>query len=101
MADKQAEDILVLDLRQVSLIADYFVLCSVGSERQLKSVSGEVQDQCDRQGLRPLHVEGSPESGWILLDYSSVIAHLFSPDVRAHYNLEELWKNAQVVISMK
>ena len=101
IADKQGEDILVLDLRRVSLLADYFVLCSAGSDRQIKAVADEIRTQCNEAGLHPLHVEGQPESGWVLLDYGSVIAHLFSPKTRTHYDLERLWSQAPVVVRMQ
>ena len=79
-SDKQASDIVLLDIRGVSLIADYFVICTVGSERQaaaiLKDLSGKLIEEF---GRKPLHTEGKPDSGWVLLDYGDVILHVFSP----------------------
>lgn len=97
--DKQASDILLLDLRQVSLIADYFVVCSAASDRQITAIQDEIVARLDREAdLTPQHVEGDPSSGWVLLDYGGVIAHIFSPAQRDYYRLEELWSAAQPLV---
>jgi ribosome-associated protein len=101
IADKQGEDILVLDLRPVSLLSDYFVICSAGSQRQMRAISDEIRTQCDSVEKRPLHVDGKTDSGWMLMDYGSIIVHLFTPEVRAFYDLEQLWNQAPVVVRMK
>lgn len=100
LADKQAEDIVLLDVHEVSILADYFVLCSGTSERQLDALIQEVQQQAQKAGARLLHLEGEPNTGWILLDYGDVVVHLFSPELRAYYRLEELWKDSNVLVRM-
>jgi len=100
-ADKKASDILVLDLRPVALIADYFVLCDGQSARQLRGISEGIVEALKVSGERPLRVEGTPESGWMLLDYGAVIAHVFSPELRTYYDLESLWKEAPIVVRMQ
>jgi ribosome-associated protein len=102
LEDKKGEDILLLDLVGVCSFADYFVLCSAGSERTLNALSSEVQRQT-KQGFRldPLSVEGDASSRWILLDYGDVILHLFSPELRDYYRLEELWKEGQVLVHLR
>ena len=97
--DKQGEDVLVLDLRGITTIADYFVICSGGSARQLDALQSAIREGIKKADERtlPLNIEGTPESGWILLDYGSVIAHLFNPSTRDFYQLEDLWLNARVV----
>ena len=99
--DKKASDIIMLDLRPVALIADYFVLCDGQSTRQLRGIADGIQESLREQGERPLRVEGTPESGWILLDYGSVIAHVFSPELRKYYDLEALWKEAPMVVRIQ
>ncbi|HLZ27756.1 MAG TPA: ribosome silencing factor [Chloroflexota bacterium] len=101
-SDKQASDIVLLDIRGVSLIADYFVICTVGSERQaaaiLKDLSGKLIEDF---GRKPLHTEGKSDSGWVLLDYGDVILHVFSPSQRAFYNLEQLWAAATPIVRLQ
>ncbi|HEX7594507.1 MAG TPA: ribosome silencing factor [Anaerolineae bacterium] len=101
VSDKQGEDILLLDTRPVSFLSDYFVIATAGSDRQLKAIADEIQKQLKKDRILPLGVEGKPASGWILLDYGSVIAHLFSPGMRDYYRLETLWEHAPVVVRMQ
>jgi ribosome-associated protein len=100
-ADKKASDILMLDLRPVALIADYFVLCNGQSARQVRAIAGGILESLRELGERPFQVEGTPGSGWLLLDFGAVIAHIFSPELRAYYALESLWRNAPVVVRMQ
>ena len=100
-ADKKASDVVLLDLRRVTLIADYFVVCNGQSTRQLRGIADGIAESLKEMGERPLHVEGEPESGWILMDFGAVIAHIFSPELRTHYALEKLWQDAPVVVRMQ
>ncbi len=95
---KLSEDVLLLDIRQVSTIADYFVICSGASERQVQAIYEDILARLKEIGIRPLHSEGTATSGWILMDYSSVIVHIFLPQMRRYYNLEQLWKDARTVV---
>lgn len=89
----------MLDLRGISLIADYFVLCTGTSERQIKAVVDEIVGTLAREErLKPLQIEGTPDSGWVLLDYGSVVVHVFSPEVREFYRLDKLWSQAVPVL---
>ena len=101
IADKKGEDILLLDIRDVSILADYFVIGSVTSERQAKAVTESIKQEA-RQAftLRALNVEGESTSGWILMDYGAVVVHLFTPEMRAYYDLEELWRDGRTVVRM-
>lgn len=100
--DKQAADITLLDLRQVSVLADYFVLCTSESTRQSQAILDSVALTLKKEGLLPLHpMEGNPEAGWILLDYGDVVVHVFDSPTRQFYRLEELWKDALVVVKMQ
>jgi len=100
VAGKLAEDVLLLDVRPISGVTDYFVICSAGSERQVKAIHDEVLAKLREMGSRALHSEGTSGSGWILMDYGSVVLHIFSPTVRRYYDLEELWREAKTVVRM-
>ena len=91
----------MLDLRSISLLADYFVICSGESERQVKAIEDEIIEKTKEEGVRPLHIEGDPPSGWVLVDYGGVIVHVFAPAVRSYYQLEKLWSDALVVVRMQ
>lgn len=97
---KRAEDIVVLDLRDLTLVTDYFVICTGGSRVQIRAIVDGVHeamvDHAPRAGARPLR-EGDAEAQWVLLDFGDVVVHVFGPEARAFYRLERLWGNAQVV----
>lgn len=96
--DKQANDIIMLDLRGLTTIADYFVLCTAESERQIRAVVSAIDEELVKSGARNPKIEGSAETGWVLLDFSDIIVHVFSPEQREFYRLERLWKQAQPVV---
>jgi ribosome-associated protein len=99
--EKQAADIILLDIRPITLVADYFVICSGNSERQLGALTRDIAETLKRESQRsPLHVEGDPASGWVLLDYSDVVVHVFAPAEREYYRLEELWRQAVPVVQI-
>ncbi len=100
IAGKKATNILTLDVRNITLLADYYVLCDGASPRQIKAISDELLEKLKWSGPRLAAIEGSPESGWVLIDFGSVIVHVFSPAQRAYYQLEDLWKNAPIVVRM-
>ena len=96
--DNRGTDIIVLDMRELTSIFDYFVLATGTSRRQLHAMSEEIDHALeDRMGDRRLGIEGYEESRWILLDYGDVVVHLFEPETRAYYALEELWGRAKHV----
>lgn len=101
LEEKKGENILLLDIAEVSSFTDLFVICTAGSDRTLKALSTEVQVRVKKEGvsLSP-QVEGDARSGWVLLDYGGVIVHIFSPTLRAYYALEELWAEGQVLLRM-
>jgi ribosome-associated protein len=102
VSDKLASDIILLDIRGVSLIADYFVICTAGSERQTSAILKDLSDKLlEEFGRKPLHTEGKGDSGWVLLDYGDVIVHIFSPAQRRFYNLEQLWATATPVVRLQ
>lgn len=90
--DKKATDLLVLEVADVLTLVDLFVLASSRNDRQLKAVAEEVERALEEEeGRRPLRREGSPGSGWLVLDYGDVVCHLFTEDQRTYYALERLW----------
>lgn len=94
-SDKKASDIVVLDLRGILGYADYFVICTGGTERQTKAIHDAVNEGMKKErGMLPRRVEGLPQATWILLDYVDVVVHVFTPDVREYYRLEQLWGEA-------
>lgn len=97
--DRKAEDILLLDLRPDNIIADFFIICSGSSERHLRALADIVRkDVKEQYQLLPFSNEGSAEHGWIVMDYGDVVAHLFSPEQRDYYRLEDLWDAASRVM---
>ncbi|MGI9088508.1 MAG: ribosome silencing factor [Chthoniobacterales bacterium] len=94
-SNKKAEDIVVLDLREISTFTDFFVICSASSEPQLKAIAGEIEAQLKKDHqVRPVAVDGFPASQWIVLDYMQVIVHIFHHEKRDFYSLEDLWGDA-------
>ena len=91
---------MLLDLRSLSLMADYFVICTATSERQTKAILDTLMENMKERGIYPLAAEGNSGSGWVLQDYGSVIVHVFAPEQRAFYQLEQLWHDAPVVLKM-
>ena len=94
---KRATDLVVLDVRGVSSVADYFLVCSGTSATQVRTIAEAIREELKSEGIRPLHAEGVAESGWILLDYGDVLMHVFLEDTRAYYALERLWGDAPAV----
>ena len=89
--DKKAWDPVVLDVRDKTTIADYFVVCEGETDRQVKAIADAMVDAAKEKSLRPLAVDGYADATWILLDFDSVLAHVFLPGERSYYDLESLW----------
>ena len=97
-ADKKAEDIVMLDIRSLSIISDYFVICTGTSDRQVRAIAKDIDEQLGNRGLNAAHIEGMIDAHWVLLDYGSVIVHVFDPATRDYYRLEKLWAEAPRVL---
>jgi ribosome-associated protein len=100
-SDKQATDIVLLDAQGVCNFADYFVICSGDSNRQLEAIRDEVGHILKKEGILAHHYEGTVDSGWLLLDFGSVIVHIFAPSEREYYQLDKLWSQAIPVIRIQ
>jgi ribosome-associated protein len=95
--DKRAEDIMVLDMKGISLIADYFLICHGNSDKQVQAVAREIKEKAEENGYDIRRMEGFDEARWILIDLGDVVAHVFHRDERSYYNLERLWGDAPVL----
>lgn len=92
--DKRAEDIVVLNMKGISLVADYFIICHGNSDKQVQAIAKEMKDKVLELGSNVKRIEGYDEAKWILVDLGDVIAHIFHRDERGYYNLERLWGDA-------
>ena len=95
--DKQAVDLVVLDLRKAAGFTDFFIICSGTSSRQVLAIADGIKETLAATGAKPSHTEGADRSDWILLDYFDFIVHIFAPDKRTFYGLERLWGNAEQI----
>ncbi len=95
--DKNGKDIVVIDIGDVSDLADYFIIASGTSERQVGAIADNIEEKATEMGVEPKSIEGLRTGRWVLLDYYDVIIHLFHEEERDFYNLEKLWKDAKRV----
>ncbi len=92
--DKKAEDIVLLDMRNLTTFCDYFVVISGNNSRHIKAISDEIEERLEDEDIGLWHSEGAEESKWILMDYGDCLVHLFEPEARRFYDLEGLWGDA-------
>jgi len=93
-SEKQASNIVMLNVQQVCSFTDYFVICNGDSNRQVEAIWQGIVDQLKQTGVVPHHSEGDSDSGWVLADFGSVIVHVFAPAEREYYQLDKLWPQA-------
>ncbi|MHB8840915.1 MAG: ribosome silencing factor [Candidatus Aquicultor sp.] len=93
-SDKQASDIVIIDISKILIIADYFVICSGQTNRQVQTIAESVADKLREQKVRKVGIEGDRLGNWVLLDYGAVVIHVFTQDQREFYSLERLWADA-------
>jgi ribosome-associated protein len=94
--DKRAEDIMVLNMKGISLIADYFVICHGNSDKQVQAIAREIREKAEEQGYNLKRMEGFDEARWVLIDIGDVVVHVFHKEERSYYNLERLWGDAPI-----
>jgi len=99
--DKKAADIVLLELAPLTTLADYFVICSGGSERQLEAIADGVISSLRDDKVRPIGREGTAASHWVLIDFGSVIVHIFTPPERDYYGLEKHWSEARTILRVQ
>ncbi|MDO8532551.1 MAG: ribosome silencing factor [Dehalococcoidia bacterium] len=100
-SDKQASDIMLLDLRQACNFTDYFVICSADSGPQVDAIADGVEQALSVGDTRLHHREGASDSGWVLLDFSDVVVHVFSPEARRYYQLDKVWAEAKTIVRIQ
>lgn len=100
-SEKKATDIVLLDTRGVCSFADYFVMCSGESSKQIEAIRDEIGHSLKKEGILPHHCEGAVDSGWLLIDLRDVIVHIFAPIEREHYQLDQLWSQATPVVRVQ
>lgn len=102
IVDKKGSDISLLDLREQTVFADFFLICNGENDRQLKAIAENVvHDAKKHDRLISTKIEGNPETGWLLVDFGDLIVHIFAPEQRSYYDLEGLWNNAHIVLRMQ
>jgi ribosome-associated protein len=101
LEEKKGENILLLDVHEITSFTDYFIICSGSSSRMLNALSDAVLEKTKDEFKKRNRVEGSPEAGWMVMDYGDVVVHLFDPALRAYYKLEELWKDGKVILRLQ
>lgn len=95
--EKKASGILLLELKGLTPLADYFLICSGVTTRQVKAVAEAVEEKLSKETVYPSHIEGLPDAHWILMDYGDLVVHIFDEETRRYYELEKLWGDAQRV----
>ncbi|QNU65866.1 ribosome silencing factor [Ruminiclostridium herbifermentans] len=96
MQDKKAKDINIIDIHSITIIADYFVICSGTSTTHIKAIADEIEEKLTEMGVEPYHKEGYDTARWVLLDYGDVVVHVFYHEDREFYNLERLWSDGEM-----
>ncbi len=99
--EKKVRDVVVLDLREVFPVADFWVIGSASTTIQTKAIAQAIEDKLDEFSIHPYHIEGEDTGEWILMDYGDLIIHIFREEERSFYQLEKLWRNAHLVYSQQ
>ncbi len=98
-ADKKAQNVVVLEVEELTTVTDYFVIMSGNNENQVKAIAREIEDELADQGLEPYRQAGKNHGRWILLDYKDVVVHVFHKQERSFYDLERLWADAEEILT--
>ncbi|MDR3611700.1 MAG: ribosome silencing factor [Ignavibacteriaceae bacterium] len=96
---KKGYDVKILDLRSLTAIADYFIICSADSDTQVKAIADEVDKKMREEGVRSWHTEGYRSLNWVLIDFVDIVVHVFKKESRDYYSLDKLWGDAPVVVA--
>ncbi|HNA90531.1 MAG TPA: ribosome silencing factor [Anaerolineales bacterium] len=101
LEDKKGEDIVLLDLKEIVSFTDYFILCTGTSDRMLDALANTAIDEIRKKYKKKSKKQGNSRDGWVVVDYGDVVVHLFSPDQRDYYQLEELWEDGKVLLRVQ
>ena len=96
MLDKKAIDILIIDVRKITTLTDYFVICTSESEPQTRAITDHINITMNKEGLKSWHIEGYQHLQWVLVDYVNIVVHIFSKDAREYYEFERLWADGNI-----
>jgi ribosome-associated protein len=94
--EKKAEEVVIMDLREITSITDYFVICSGDSDIQVRAICDHITEQLEKENIKVWHIEGYQTLNWVLMDLVDVVIHIFRPEVREFYALEKLWGDAKI-----
>ena len=97
LCSKKGEEVFMIDIAEKSSFADYFVMASASSERQLEALKDAIEDTLEPAGIFPKRVEGQKQSGWILMDYGDVVVNILTAEMRARYNIEKIWADCEFI----
>ncbi|WP_346663546.1 ribosome silencing factor [uncultured Merdimonas sp.] len=97
LEDKKGEDIVMIDISQISVLADYFIICSAGSDSQIQALMDSVEEKMHQEGFEVRQQEGRNSGTWVLMDFGDVIVHIFDRENRSFYNLERIWNDGRRV----
>ncbi|OQX94887.1 ribosome silencing factor [candidate division KSB1 bacterium 4572_119] len=95
--EKKAEDVVILDLKKITTVTDYFLICSADSEHQVKAISDNIIEKLKEKNINIWRTEGFESSNWVILDLVDIVIHIFKPDAREFYSLEKLWGDAEIM----
>jgi ribosome-associated protein len=101
LEDKKAEDILLLEIKEIASFTDYFIICTATSNRMLNALADGVIEKTHEEHKRKGRIEGQPDAGWMVVDYGDIVVHLFDEDLRRYYKLEELWKDGKILLRLQ
>lgn len=101
LTDKKGENILLLDVHEITSFTDYFIICTGSSSRMLNALAEGVLEKTKDEFKKKNRLQGTPQAGWIVLDYGDIVVHLFDEELRRYYNLEGLWKEGKVILRLQ
>ena len=101
LEDKKGEDIVLMDIKEIASFTDYFVICTGTSDRMLDALAKGVLEATKKDYKKKGRIDGLSREGWLVMDFGDVVVHLFSPDMREHYDLEELWSDGKVLLRVQ
>jgi ribosome-associated protein len=101
LEEKKGEDILLMDIHEIASFADFFIICSGTSDRMIRALADIVEEEARHATKLPVRVQGSEDTGWVVVDCGDIVIHLFSPSQRDYYRLEELWERGKVLVRLQ
>ncbi|NJD60979.1 MAG: ribosome silencing factor [Anaerolineales bacterium] len=101
LEEKKGENLVLIDIKNLAVFADYFIICSGTSDRMIGALASSVSEFIHTKYQLPVHTEGEPREGWVLIDAGEIIIHVFSPEQRNYYKLEDLWSHGKVLLHLQ